>query len=246
MSGSIYKAGAGAILQQVRLDVYSNNLANVNTVGYKADRPSFRLDLSEVQSSQSGAMPAMLSPYAPPLESATDFSPGPLQKTDNPLDVAIIGKGFFVAQSPDGAQFTRNGRLIINDEGLLSTADGWPVMGQGGEIEIGGHRVEINDQGDVIVDDNVVDVLRVVDFPEPYNLRKTGSSLFKAADPEIRPREARDYRISQGVVESSNVNAIRTMTEMIETIRVFQTYQKVISAADEATSKTVNEVGRSA
>ncbi len=246
MSGSIYKAGAGAILQQMRLDIYSNNLANVNTVGYKADQPVFRLDQAETGSAGSFTMPAVLSPYATPLESATNFNPGPLQKTGNPLDAAIVGKGFFEVQSPEGTQYTRNGRFNINEEGILSTSEGWPVMGQGGEIAISGHRVEINDQGDVIVDGNVTDALRVVEFPEPYDLRKTGSSLFQVSNPDVRPQQAQDYRISQGAVESSNVNAIRTMTEMIETIRVFQSYQKVISAVDEATGKTVNEVGRSA
>ena len=96
------------------------------------------------------------------------------------------------------------------------------------------------------VDGEVVGVLKVVDFENPNLLTKTGSTLFKADNPAAGLGDVEEIRISQGTLEASNVNAIRTMTEMIETLRVFETYQKVIRAADDATSKTVNEVGRSA
>ena len=246
MSGMIYKAGAGAILQQMRLDVYANNLANVGTVGYKSDQAVFRLE-ADSKTPESPQMPQpQLSPYASTLEHVTDFRSGPIQKTGNPMDVAIVGTGFFEIQTEEGIRYSRNGRFSINDQGLLSNADGWPVLGQGGEISINGSQIEINEAGEIAVDGDVVGVLRIVDFQEPYDLRKVGGSFFEPGSPDVFPQEGTNYRVAQGAVESSNVNAIRTMTEMIELLRVFESYQKVIRAADEATAKTVNEVGKTA
>ena len=116
-------------------------------------------------------------------------------------------------------------------------------MGQGGEISIEGSRIEVSEEGEVIVDGNVVGILKVVDFRDPSGLKKTGNSLFKADAAGDSMIDASGYRIAQGALEGSNVDAIRTMTEIIETLRVFESYQRVIRSADEATSKAVNEVG---
>ena len=245
MSGTIYKAAAGALLMQRRLDMLSNNLANVNTVGYKADRPEFRIDEILPQTQTSTAAP-VLSPFAPPSSYQIDFSAGYARQTGNPLDVAIAGSGFFQVQTDSGAQYTRKGNFSINDDGVLSTADGWPVMGQGGEIAIDGADIEIDDQGQIIVDGEVQDRLLVVDFERPYQLLKNGSNQFVPVDENVVPQPAEDYAVTQGFVEGSNVNAIRAMTEIIETMRVFESYQKIIQASDDATSKAVNEVGRRA
>lgn len=242
MSGMIYKAGAGAILQQIRLETYANNLANVNTSGFKADQPVFRFEAPEI-ASDSGDNAARLSPYALPLEYVTNFEAGPVRATGGPMDVAIVGKGFFEVQTPDGPQYTRNGRLSINADGMLSTTEGLPVMGQGGEINIEGGRIEISEEGEVLVDGDIVGVLKVVDFSDPSGLKKVGNSLFAVDNAAAGLVEAEGYRIAQGALEASNVDAIRTMTEIIETLRVFETYQKVIRSADEATAKTINEVG---
>jgi flagellar basal-body rod protein FlgG len=214
-------------------------------VGYKADRPDFRLpdetptELVENDSQQ-------LSPYSPPMTYHIDFTSGAILQTQNRLDVAIQGDGFFEVQTDAGSQYTRKGNFSVNDEGYLSTADGWPVMGGGGPISIEGSRVDITDNGDVYVDGNLENTLRIVDFTKPYNLKKVGNNRFLPYDDSGAPRDADNYTIAQGYVESSNVNAIRAMTEVIETMRVFESYQKVIRAADEATAKTVNEVGREA
>jgi flagellar basal-body rod protein FlgG len=159
------------------------------------------------------------------------------------LDVALVGKGFFEVQTPDGLRYTRNGHLSINEDGVLSTTQGWPVMGQGGEISIDGGRIIFGEDGEVSVDGEVAGILRVVDFDDVSKLEKSGEAMFEdTAGAGLR--DAQDYRIAQGSVEGSNVNAIRTMTEIIDTLRIFETYQKAIRAADDATSKTVNEVGR--
>ncbi len=248
MSGTIYQAAAGALLQQMRLDLLSNNLANVNTSGFKADQPLFRMNPADSATPAAAATePGRITPYAPPMEARTNYDNGPLTRTGNSLDVAIVGKGFFEIQTPDGSRFTRKGNFTVNADGVLATAEGWPVLGQGGEIAIDEGAVTIGDQGEVFVDGDSVATIRVVDFPEPYNLVKTGDTLFMPA-PGVQgqPVEEGDSQVAQGYVEASNVDAIRTMTEMIETLRVFEAYQRMIRTADEATAKTVNEVGRSA
>ncbi|MBR9982790.1 MAG: flagellar basal-body rod protein FlgF [Desulfatitalea sp.] len=245
MSGTIYQAAAGALLQQMRMDMLSNNLANVNTSGFKADHPTFRIPNEEMPAPPL-MEPGRLSPYAPPMEARTDFSGGALTRTGSPLDVAIAGKGFFEVQTPEGNKFTRKGHFAINQQGVLSTPEGWPVLGQGGEIAIDGSRIEIDDHGEVFVDGEAVGVLQVVDFPEPYNLTKQGDTLFVPAQgQEGQPVDPGDTRLVQGHLEASNVDPIRTMTEIIETMRVFEAYQRIIRTADEATAKTVSEVGRS-
>lgn len=245
MSGTIYKAASGALLMQQRLDILANNLANVSTVGYKADRPEFRIpDTQPVETTETNT--PQLSPYSPPMTFHVDFSSGALLQTRNSLDVAIQGDGFFEIQTESGLQYTRKGNFSINDDGMLSTSDGLPVMGQGGEITIEAGRIDINPQGEVYVDGELLDTLKVVDFDKPYELKKTGSNQFVPINDTVTPRDGENYLISQGFVESSNVNAIRTMTEVIETMRVFETYQRVIRASDDATAKTVNDVGRKA
>ena len=245
MSGTIYKAAAGALLQQMRLDVLSNNLANVNTVGFKADQPEFRLDPLDKASYPGSPDGKILNPYSPPMQVGINYMPGQTVQTGNALDVALMGSGFFEVRTKAGLEYTRNGNLTVNADGVLSSSDGYPVMGEGGEITIQGAKVEIAENGDVVVDGNVLDRLKVVDFPRPYDLKKTGNTRFVPAKTDVRSQPAADYTISQGFVEASNVDAIATMTEIIETTRVFESYQRVIRASDDATAKAVNDVGRS-
>lgn len=245
MSGTVYKAASGALLQQMRLDMISNNLANVNTSGYKADIPIFRVDAGQTANAPAAThIPGTISPLAPPMEARIDFSTGALVKTGNSMDVGIVGKGFFEIQAPEGTRYTRKGNFTVNEEGQLSTLEGWPVMGTGGTIQVEGSDLRIGDQGEVYVDGDQVNALRLVDFPEPYELDKVGDSLFvpkNGAQPD--EMDEGTGQVAQGFVEQSNVNAIQTMTQLIETVRVFETYQRIIRSVDDVASKTVNEVG---
>jgi flagellar basal-body rod protein FlgG len=180
------------------------------------------------------------------MEQVIDFSSGPMQKTENSLDVAIVGKGFFEVMTKTGPQYTRSGSFSVNTDGYLATSDGSPIMGQGSTIRIDGSSIEFSDTGEVVVDGKVVDRLKVVDFPHPYELQKIGDARFIPKKFNQNPSEAQDFTITQGFVEASNVDAVRTMTELIETMRAFESYQRVIRFADDALSKAVNEVGRTA
>lgn len=248
MSGAMYVAAAGALLQQMRMEVLSNNLANINTVGFKNDQVVFRMEELLNQNTETiqdgtGESVQQLSPYSPPMDYFTDFSSGSLKQTGNALDVALTGDGFFTVQTPDGAQYTRKGNFTINDEGILTTQDGFPVMGDSGEITIDGSGISIDGQGEISVDGTVVDSLRIVTFNDKTDLIKAGNTQFKTVDPGNIGQQMASPAVSQGYLETSNVDGIRAMTEMIESTRLFESYQKAIKTQDETTAKAINDVG---
>ena len=256
MSGGIYMAASGALAYEKRLQIISNNLANANTVGYKMDHGQFQFIEPE-------DLPATISP--PPAEpgtsqaesfwfqfnSYTDFSHGSLRNTGNDFDLALIGDGFFCVQKPDGVHYTRKGDFTLNADGVLVTRNGYPVLGDGGEITVKSSenphqykKFTVDEEGYVSVDGKQVGRLRIVGFSATDKLLKMGDTLFKPADNSPPPTAAEDFQVSQGFVELSNVDVVKMMTEMIEVLRGYESYQKVIRSADEASAKSINEVGK--
>ncbi len=248
-------AASGALAYEKRLQIISNNLANANTVGYKMDHAQF-------QFIDPANLPASFVPNSPEVNASqaqsfwfqfnsfTDFTAGSLKNTGNDFDLALIGKGFFCVQKPEGVHYTRKGDFTLNANGVLVTRNGFPVMGDGGEITVNGSqnphqfkKFEVDEEGNVSADGKQVGRLRIVDFPETDKLMKMGDTLFKLAETGPPPQEAEDFKVSQGFVELSNVDVVKMMTEMIEVLRGYESYQKVIRTADEASAKSVNEVG---
>ena len=256
MSGAIYMAATGALAYEKRLQIISNNLANANTVGYKMDHGQFQfVDPADLPASSTLTGPEMNTSLAQSFwfefNSYTDFTHGSLKNTANDFDLALIGKGFFCVQKPDGVHYTRKGDFTLNTDGVLVTRNGWPVMGDGGEITVNNkenpHRYKkfsVDEDGNVSVDGKEIGSLRIVEFSEPYRLRKMGDTLFKPAENSPPAQEAQDFKVSQGFVELSNVDVVKMMTEMIEVLRGYESYQKVIRTADEATARVINEVGK--
>jgi flagellar basal-body rod protein FlgG len=244
----MYLAAAGALVQQMRLELLSNNVANINTIGYKAEKAVFRVDDGAAATPPTPSIDLVqpLSPHAPPFSAVIDFSQGAIQTTGNPLDVAINGDGFFSIQTPDGLQYTRQGSFTLNTEGVLVTQDGYAVMGEGGEIALDEGTVEIDMQGTLYVDGDEVGRLQITNFPNHGSLKKTGNGRFTLTDPAVQGRRPEDTIVRQGHLESANVNPVLAMTEMIETSRAFEAYQKVIQSADQATAKSISDVGRTA
>jgi flagellar basal-body rod protein FlgF len=254
MSGDIYIAAAGALACEKRLQIISNNLANANTVGFKMDRGYFKQVETADPAPQAGGNAANLESQAHLFWSSfnvyTDHSSGPLKKTGNDFDLALEGGGFFCVRTPNGVHYTRKGDFTLNAEGVLVTGNGWPVLGEGGEISVMSSenpnqyaKFAVDEQGNVSVDGKQVDTLRIVDIGERKRLTKAGDTLFKP--PAAGPGEAKaeNFRVSQGFIELSNVDAVKMMTEMIEVLRGYESYQKVIQAADDADSKAINQVG---
>jgi flagellar basal-body rod protein FlgF len=255
MSGSIYMAATGALAYEKRLQLLANNLANVDTVGFKKDRGRFRaFDLSESMNSQK--LPVKWKQSQAPnfwmeYRSYTDFSAGGLKKTGGPFDLALSGNGFFCVQTPAGVQYTRRGDFTVNADEVLVTQEGWPVLGQGGEIRIklakpsgDGGQFLVSADGTLTVDGSQADRLRIVDFTQSHALEKAGQNYYRARQPDALEELDEGFEVSQGFLELSNVDTIRMMTEMIEVLRGYESYQKMIRSVDDMNAKLINEVGR--
>lgn len=243
MNSGMYSALSGNIAAMNRMDIISNNLANINTPGFKKDRMTFEGLLA------STTVPPAVSPSKtadPVLQKENvniDFSSGPVTQTGNTLDLAIDGDGFFTVSTPNGTAYTRQGNFRLTADGTLVTTDGFPVMGQGGEIQIKGGKVDIDAKGVITVDGAAAGVINLVDFPKPYNLTKTASALFVPSDPQATP-QASTAVIRQGNLEGANVDPVGEMVQMIETNRYFDACQRVILSYDGMASKAANDLGK--
>lgn len=217
-----------------KLDIIANNLANVNTAGFKTDRV-FLGGLSDADPS-SGQNRL--------LTTITEYRQGALHDTGNDLDLGIKGEGFFAVETPDGVGYTRNGSFALDSEGWLVNSEGMPVLGWGGPIEIIGSQVTIGENGDVSVDGKMVDTLMIIDFAKPYRLKKVGNSLLIPLDPMEAGISAEHARVKQGFLEGSNVRTTEEMMDMMSLYRTYEAAQKTIKYQDETLGKAVNDVGR--
>lgn len=243
----IYPAISGSLLQEKRLEVLSNNLANINTIGYKEDRPVFETYITGNNLPFRSLTHTRIIPeeaYAVFTGINSVFSQGELRYTSNPLDLTINGDGFFVIETPQGKAYTRKGNFTINDESLLVTQEGLPVLGNGGTITIGRGQVTIDNEGSIFVDDKRVDAISLVDFSKPYPLQKIGNSLFVLNNPNAEEIAPTGTTIQQGYLELSNVQAAKAMVEMIGIMRAYESYQKVIKSFNDESLKIINEVGK--
>ncbi len=260
MHTGVYAALSGSMAQEKRLAILTNNLANAVTAGFKSDTPVFHVSpLPEVVGPTGvpggpGPVVTLLnrlrgydSPHSDLAFVHTDFSQGVLRDTGNALDLALEGRGFFVAQSANGESvYTRQGTFTLNAEGLVVTSSGLPVQGQQGNIQVPkGSTIRIDASGEVQIDGTVVDRLNIVDFADPRVLEKTGDTAFRVA-PGVRAQEASDVQVRQGSIELSNADPLRVMVGILETSRAYEAYQRVMQAFDDVTGRAINDIARTA
>ena len=253
MSGAIYMAAAGALNAKLRLEIISNNIANVNTSGYKQDRTSFSSFKLPDSVSYEGIKQNKIN-VSLPVSSGTqpDFRSGNIKYTGSRLDMAIEGNGFFSVKTPNGTMYTRNGSFTLDTDGVLITHDGFPVLSDGGEIKItdvNDLNFTVDEEGKITAENigggsKEIGALKIVDFDKPYLLKKSGGTLFAKQDPNVSEISPDNIKIKQSYLETSNVNAISAMVEMIDAIRGYESYQKIIQSMDNATGKAINELGR--
>lgn len=258
MRDSIMNAMFGAMSNEIRLNQIANNLANVNTTAYKKDRVAFHdTFLRFAHDYMVDARPSLrdkdLWPKAdlfakPRLsDQKTDFSQGALQNTGNPLDLALVGEGFFRVRTPDGDYLTRNGSFQLSSEGTLITEQGFEVLGTGGPVAIppGTRNVSIDAAGQIRADEQVLGALELVDVDDKRQLQKIGNNLYQI-DPEGTAAEIppEDLSVEQGFLERANVEVVTEMVDMIETQRAHQMYSKMMQGTGEIDQKLINTVGR--
>jgi flagellar basal-body rod protein FlgF len=210
-----------------QLDVVANNVANVNTAGFKADSSLFEEFLMSGAHEDNFVGNDRRLSYVQDRGTYRDFSQGATEATKNPLDVAIDGGGFLVVQTAGGERYTRDGGLQLNGQGQLVTTSGNPVLGTGGPITFqpGDHDVNVAADGTITVVeannriDSVRGKLRLVSFADAQKLLKEGANLYSAGEGAAQPDIA--STVKQGFIEKSNVNAVAEMSRMVEVTRAY-------------------------
>ncbi len=271
MLRGLYTSATGLNAEIMEQDVVANDIANVNTVGFKKDSTvleSFPLRLLErIQDRMDRGtgltppdMPAWLDPsrVAPPIglmgqgvrvaETATDFTAGSLKQTNQPLDMALEGPGLFVVQRGDGSMaYTRAGDFTVNSQKELCTLDGNVVMGvENQPITIDGLHVVVDTGGAVKVDGRLAGTLRLVEY-DPKTFMKAGDNLYTKQEPlvaEFRPEvQPKDVRVLQGYIEQSNVQVVSEMVRMISLMRAYEEGTKAVTMQDQSLAMLFTNVG---
>jgi len=243
----LLEALEAAQLMDRRLTVTANNLANVDTPGYKADSIAF----IEILMKKIGPK------YKKIYKENQVFikrEQGVLEYTGNPLHFAIVGEGFFKVQTPNGIAYTRAGNFTLDRERRLVTPEGYPVLANGtpvvvdpgmtreGYITMENSKLQVSPEGILSIDMTEIGRLDVVTFDDYSKIRKLGQNLyFSDGAQEIR---AENYEIKQGYIEKSNVNPIREMVNLIEIQRTFEAIQRSIRSLDEETERLITTTQR--
>ncbi len=221
-------------------EIIANNLANLNSPGFKRSLMSFEVrSLRDVGSSQNNN--DMIGTTS--VATHVDFSQGPVRSTGQPLDVAIQGDGFFSIQSPQGILYTRNGAFRLADSGELITADGLPVLGNGGPIQIPNNvatsQINIEKDGTIYADRQRIGKLDIVRFEDPSQLEQVGATRFRAPH-GLQEEQADQIVVQQGLLEFSNSIAVTEMIRMITGMRHFESAQQTLRAISEAIQQNTN------
>ncbi|MCB9478831.1 MAG: flagellar basal-body rod protein FlgF [Deltaproteobacteria bacterium] len=241
MNNGVYAAVLGSRMENFRMDVIANNLANADTVGFKAEVPRFQQHLDYLREDFSNAATNGTNDVGAYFQSVGRFEPGSIKTTGRMGDAAIDGDGFFVVQTPDGGQaFTRAGNFRINEEGNLTTSAGLPVMGDGGEITVGdAAEFHVEKDGTVIADGAAIGQLQIVGVENPESLQKRGANLLVPTQ-GTQINEEPEFQIIGEALEGSNVNVIREMTTMVTAGRQFEAYQRTIKMMDELNQRSTS------
>ena len=231
MSGPIngMKQAASAMRYlERRQEVVANNLANVDTHGFKGERVFARM---------------LGDGMGPVADTTTDRRAGALKQTGAPLDIAIGGEGFLVVETPQGERLTRGGSFRLDDEGRIVDPRGNFLLSEGGPLTVQGGTVEVDSAGKILVDGREIGTLRVEDVPPGSELLHEEGTLFLATEPTASVADG-DRRIRQGHLEDSNVSSIDSLVDMISIQRAYSAAQKTMVTLDDIRGTIANELGK--
>jgi len=236
-------AAASGIRARIEsLDMLANNIANASSPGFKADREFFGMYVSaEASDSADGTTPTVL----PVIEHQwTDFGQGSITPTGNPLDLALNGKGFFVASGPSGSIFTRDGSFQISKQGQLETLDRYPIQGVDGKpIQLDNTRaITIGPDGMVRQDGQDISQIAVVDFQDQASLSKQGDNYFRSD--VSTPLPAANAAIEQGKLEAGNSQPAESAVRIVTIMRQFESLQKAMAIGNAMDRQVVQEVAK--
>lgn len=242
MANGAYIALSGAVAAHKQLDVVANNLANIDTVGYKQQRMQFAHVLADAGNNlvrQEKGYVAVEGTYL-------RMEQGPLTVTHNPLDVALHGDGFLVVQDPEQGThlLTRNGALALSEDGNIVDSVGRPVVMEfeGDSPQFSEHaKITINEQGEIFQGDTQMGRLRIVRC-DPTTLTAKGAATF-TSDPDTWEEAYDSNRVLSGHLEASNVNAISNLTKLIELNRGYQATQRVLDRYSKMDKRALDSMG---
>lgn len=224
-----------------RMDTIANNLANMNTTGYRGQDMMFTDYLVRTPNTDSAFRDQVR--FVQDMGQVNDLTPGPQKTTGNSMDVALQDSDtFFAVEAFGGEKYTRAGGFTLDDQGKLVTRDGAPVLSESGTpifIAPNESQFTVSESGTVSTENGAIAKLKIVRFDNPQALRRVGSSLWEA-NTEQTAQPATTARVAQGFLESSNVNGVVEMTRMIDVQRSYQQTQNILDREDERIRKTID------
>jgi flagellar basal body rod protein FlgG len=249
MLRGIYTAAAGMLSVQVATDTLANNIANVNTTGYKARYVQYQATPETNIAQLSQDSPKAIGTLTTGVEiigTPVHFSQGHLQPTSNPLDIAIDGEGLFAVQLPNGEEgYTRNGSMRVNDANELVVDGGAKVLNNQNQpivLPENTKKIVIQEDGTLATEaGQALGKFRLVRFANPKGLHKLGDSIFKGENP-IEMQGGKGGRVMQGYLERSNTNVVHEMIQNITGLRLYESLQRSISTQSKTLEKTINEI----
>lgn len=239
MENSIYLGLSRQVVLKNNMDIIANNVANVNTPGYRAQNLLFAEHLSDPKGGDDELS------FVYDKGEYKNTQPGPVKSTGNELDVALTGPGFLGVTGDDGkTYYSRAGNFTLTADGKLMTQSGHPVAGQGGgEIVIptDSTEIQIDDKGVISNQDGEIGQLMVVEFENPQSLKPYGDNMYYSDE---APADAQNTVVKQGQLEGSNVLAVIEVTRMIDTLRNFQSMQQVLTTENDRLRTAIQRLSR--
>jgi flagellar basal-body rod protein FlgF/flagellar basal-body rod protein FlgG len=236
MDSGLYAACTALVARTQALDTIANNLANASTVGFRAERNVFSSVLANAGGAAQSPFSQAVNRFGILSGTTIDQNQGALEKTGNELDLGIEGSGYFVVQTADGPMYTRNGAFQVSSHGQLVTASGDAVMGDRGVINILPGPVSISADGTISSNGAVAGKLSVVEFPPDTAFTSMGNTYYSAPVKSAQP--ATNSSVRQGMLESSNVNPVSSMVELITAQRSAEMMQRALSMFNSEIDKT--------
>jgi flagellar basal-body rod protein FlgF len=225
-----------------QMDVVANNMANINTTGFKAEDILFEEYKMPVAKDRDFSYSDQTLSYTQDWATVHDLSAGAFKPTGAETDVALQGEGFLTVQTPAGEQYTKSGALQIDSQGVLVDQSGYPILSNGGPIKFGSAdgAITISEDGSISTENGgAKGQLKLVEFANPQDLKREGSNLYSGGTPVA----ATKTRVVQGVIEASNVSGVSSMAEMIRVQRAYQSLASLMEKQNDLRISAVKRLG---
>jgi flagellar basal-body rod protein FlgF len=239
MQTSAYVALSQQTVLNRTLDVLANNIANMSTPAFKAERPVFQEALMPGPNGQTVS-------YVRDVGVVRDLRQGDLTSTGNPLDVSIDGAGYFTVDTPDGSRYTRNGRFQIGPQGVIETSSGHPVLSDQGKpitVPAGSTGISISVSGTISTSAGVIGKIGVVSFADPQQLSAASDDLFVT---DATPTPDTTSQIRQGMIEQSNIQPVVELTRLLDIQRAYNSAQQMVDGEDTRIRNAIDKLSQAA